>query len=148
MAKTNIRGRPRGRRNLTIEDVILDMRITAQACPHGVLTCELYNKLGRYSAPTVVYRFGSWQAALKIALPEQWKQRHPPAEAMIADVLRIAEKFRAAREKNPDLKVYTRDYYDRHGRWGRRYIVDHLAKEHLKVKGWANVKSALGITDM
>lgn len=147
--------RPRGSRNLRNEDILQDMRITAQQCPRGVLTKHRYDELGRYSGQSVLYHFGSWDAAMWLALPELMERKHPTPDQMIADLHRVAEKCRAAVARAKEipyrqrtLRSFSPGFYMQHGNYGYRLVCKHLAK-HLNVNDvWTEIKRAIGITDV
>lgn len=144
-----------GQKNLTNEDIIQDMRIAAQACPRGELSVQRYNKYGRYHSKNAIVRFGSWNAAMKRALPEVYARRHPTPEQMIADVHRVAEICRRHIAKQTDVPVRNRIrqlskvFYDTHGKFAHTYLLNHLAKEYLKLGyDWTGMKRAIGIEDV
>lgn len=150
-----------GQQDLPDEDILQDMRIAAQHCPRGDLSLERYNKFGRYHSNNAIVRFGSWNAALQLALPDVYARRHPTPEDMIADVYRVAEICRQRRVTQFDPqsrdwkptragKVYllSKTFYDKHGKYAHTYLVTHLAKEHLKVSSWHEMKVALGLDDL
>lgn len=141
--------------NLTDEDILQDMRIAAQACPRGELSVDRYNKIGRYHHRNAVRRFGSWNAALQRATPEAYARRHPTPEQMIADLHRVAEICRRHIAKQTEVsnrnkvRQMSKEFYDAHGKFAHTYIINHLAKEHLKLGfDWTGMKRAIGIADI
>lgn len=144
-----------GQKNLTDEDILQDMRIAAQKCPRGELSVERYNKYGRYHSRNAVVRFGSWNEALKRATPEAYARRHPTPEQMIADLHRVADICRRHIAKHADVSSHkkirqlSKEFYDAHGTFAHTYIINHLAKEHLKLGfDWTRMKRVIGIEDV
>lgn len=150
--------RVRGQKHLRDEDIIQDMRIAAAACPRGMLSVDRYNKIGRYHSKNAVVRFGSWNEALRRALPDVYAQRHPTVQQMIDDLLRVAEICRGYLEKGPpsdahyhergQFRSLSKPFYDKHGRYAHTYLINHLAMEHFKVNSWTELKQVMGITDV
>lgn len=136
------------------EDFIQDMRIAAQACPRGRLSEHRYDKLGRYTAIMVRYRFGTWNAAMRLAFPELMARLHPSVDEMIADLHRVADISRQMMQAAVGWHQrrgcgLSAPFYTRHGKYGPRYLMLHLGP-HLHVTGnsWPELKLALGITDV
>lgn len=152
-------GRPAGN-DTTVrdEDFIQDMRIAAQACPRGRLSEHRYDKLGRYTSIMVRWRFGTWNAAMRLAFPELMARLHPTVDEMLADLHRVADISRqmmqAAIENNVGWHQrrgcgLSAPFYTRHGKYGPRYLMLHLGP-HLHAPGnsWPALKLAAGITDV
>lgn len=158
----------RGSNHHTDEEIIRDMRIAAAACPRGELSEKRYDKYGRYKSRTAANRFGSWDEAMRLALPHIYARKHPTPEQLIADLHRVAdlcrrELARIAAVGVPAIAGKTRyntiyhtakvrklskAFYDQHGAYGHTFVLTHLGEEHLKVRGWTALKHAIGIHDI
>lgn len=147
--------RPYGhKRHVRNEDILLDMRIAAQACPRGELSQLRYDLIGRHSATMVNLRFGSWRAAMDQAFPELVERRAPTVDQMIADLHRVADILRAARQdqeqvpRRQRLRTLSIEFYAQHGKYGHRYVDTHLPRA-LGVTTWKQMKAAItGLEDV
>lgn len=141
-----------GQKNLRDEDIIQDMRIAAASCPRGELSVERYNKYGRYHSKNAIYRFGSWNEAMRRALPEVFARRNPTVEQMIDDLKRVAELCRRQIENQNlgyrhAIRRLSKDYYDKHGKYAHTYLLIHLGPT-VQATNWTELKVAIGITDV
>lgn len=133
----------------------MDMQIAAVASPGGILREEHYNEIGRYCSQTVRRRFGSWKAAMSLALPAVVERTRPSAAQMAKDVLRVADLFRRYQDRSRHLPYHQRQFrklsppfYREHGTYGIDYVRHHLGANELHVTTWKQLKTALGITDV
>lgn len=147
------RRRARGPKGLSDEEILQDMRIAAQASPRGGLSEARYAHVGRYDSKTPAYRFGSWNEAMRRALPDVYERRHPSPALMIADLHRVADICRKQMAEQVQMAVPWREskvrslslrFYNQHGQYTSSYLRHHLG-QHLQVRGWPQILTALGI---
>lgn len=145
--------RPLGRKGITNEDLLQDMRIAAQGAPRGWLTVNSYQEFGRYSSDAVVEHFGSWNEALRLALPDVYAQRNPTDEEMLADLHRVADLCRA-QMVNQDRNWYAQKvrslsqaFYNQHGRYRWHYLLSHLGPRYHATT-WRDLLITLGFKDL
>ena len=102
-------------------DIIADMRHVAAEHGGGVLSSRLYQSTGRYSHTTASKRFGSWNAALKVAGLKVLNEIDVPDEELFANIERIwlsLGRQPRKRELVPPFSRYSeRPYTRRFGSW-------------------------------
>ena len=81
-------------RNMSDEELILDVKETANRLGKSSLTAETYSKNGKYHSCTLIRRFGSWKKVLELSSLEtkghNFKKNITEAD-VIAELHRIAE---------------------------------------------------------
>lgn len=116
-------------RNVSDEEFISDVRLTAQKKGDCSLTADQYVLLGKYHSSTLIRRFGSWKKVLELADLETKGHNFRftmSDEEVVADVKRVASLF--------NKEAITAKEYDTYGKV-------HSSTLIKKYHSWNNILS-------
>lgn len=113
-------------RNITNEELINDVIITAQKLNKSTLTTVEYDKNGSFSQSTLTKRFGSWKKVLKLSglktISHSYKFNYTDDE-IITDLRRVAEELGVntltAREYNQKGFCHSSTLIKKYGCWNK-----------------------------
>jgi hypothetical protein len=108
-------------RNTPDEDLLADLRLTANKLSSRSITVDLYRKYGKYGSSTIEHRFGSWSAALVRAGLNLNQRKNIPDEELLSNLEFVWRKLgrqpRYAEFQSPLSKFSAFTYAKRFGSW-------------------------------
>lgn len=120
-------------RNISDEDLLQDMSNVARQLNKNTITIDEYNKLGKYSASTIIRRFGSWLKCLEKANLSTNGHNFIctySEQDIKDDILRVLHLLKQ--------ETLTEKQYDKYGKYSGRTL-------GKKYNGWNNVLKLCGL---
>jgi len=121
-------------KKISTDALIEELKRLASEHGHPV-TSTIMNEYGKYSAPTYLQRFGSWENAIHEAGLESTGESKIPRDELIAELNRVAQKL----DHNPrtsDMREkgeYSSTVYtDRFGSWEKALEAADMEKDYMK----------------
>lgn len=109
------------KRNITNEDLLLDLRRVAAEQSEQLLKQRTYKECGKYGVTTVIRRFGSWNNAVEAAGLEKTVERNIPDHALFLALyelwVRLGRQPSYAEVQKPACRHVVTTYERRFGSW-------------------------------
>jgi hypothetical protein len=121
-------------RNITDEELINDVKCTADYAGKTTLTADEYSKIGKFHSNTLIRRFGSWKKVLELSNLETKGHNFEYTfndDDVIKDIHRVAQIY--------NKETLTEKEYDKYG----KYCSNTLMKRYNGK--WNNILSLAGM---
>jgi hypothetical protein len=125
-------------RNAPKKELLDDIKRVAELVSKNTLTCEDYDKYGKYSSTTIRRRFGSWFSAVEqIGLEKSRTPANIPDLELLKNLQDVWEKLgrqpKYDEMKKPLSKFHAGTYENRFGTWNNslQTFIDRLSEPEI-----------------
>ena len=109
------------RRNITNEDLLMDLRRVAFEHSEQLLKQRTYKEFGKYGVTTVIRRFGSWNSAVEAAGLKKTVERNIPDQELFLALyelwVRLGRQPTYSEVQKPPCRYVVTTYERRFGSW-------------------------------